>query len=202
LILRHSCKTRRRVDVTNPTPARIEILDTKNLPFTAQTGLLAPSLRYFPSMSTTPYKSLPRDRRVALVKHVMSSSREARATYTQRLTARGGFRAVTLNSWPLDKLASEFVRMNAQNNDDELDLLQLLYVELEPAIQITFLDAAGVPHENGVIAKELEAPFADADGVKRGMAAVRAQHGEDGERYLQTLARYFANGWPGIEPAI
>jgi hypothetical protein len=137
-------------------------------------------------MTTTPYKSLPRDRRVALVKHVMSSSREARATYTQRLTARGGFRAVTLNSWPLD----------------ELDLLQLLYVELEPAIQITFLDAAGVPHENGVIAKELEAPFADAEAVRRGTAAVRAQHGEDGERYLQTLARYFANGWPRIEPAV
>ena len=153
-------------------------------------------------MTTTPYKSLPRDRRVALVKHVMSSSREARATYTQRLTARGGFRAVTLNSWPLDKLANEFVRMNAQNNDDELDLLQLLFVELEPAIQITFLDAAGVKHEHGVIAKELEPPFADADGVKRGMAAVRAQHGEDGERYLQTLARYFVNGWPGIESSI
>lgn len=150
----------------------------------------------------TPYKSLPRDRRVALVMHAVSSSREARAIYTQRLTARGGFRAVTLNSWPVDKLAKEFVRMNAQNNQDELDLLHLLYVELEPAIQITFLDAAGVKHENGVIDKELQAQYADAEGVRRGAAAVRAQHGEDGDRYLRTLARYSADGWPGIELSI
>ena len=153
-------------------------------------------------MSMTPYKSLPRDRRVALVKHAISSSREARAIYTQRLTSRGGFRAVTLDSWPVDKLATEFVRMNAQNNQDELDLLHLLYVELEPAIQITFLEAAGVQHENGVIDKELQAPYADAEGVRSGAAAVRAQHGEDGERYLRTLARYSADGWPGIELSI
>ena len=153
-------------------------------------------------MSISPYRSLPRDRRVALVKQAISSSRETRALYTQRITARGGFRSVTLNSWPVDKLASEFVRMNAQNNDDELVLLQLLYVELEPAIQITFLEAAGVKHENGSIAEELQPPYADADGVKKAMAAVRAQHGEDGERYLRTLARYSANGWPGIDVAI
>ena len=35
--------------------------------------------------------------------------------------------------------------------------------------------------------------------VARGAAAVRAEHGEDGERYLQTLARYAREGWPGIE---
>ena len=31
-----------------------------------------------------------------------------------------------------------------------------------------------------------------------GMAAVRERHGEDGERYLRTLARYASEGWPGI----
>ena len=40
--------------------------------------------------------------------------------------------------------------------------------------------------------------FADEAAVHRGAAAVRAQHGEEGERYLQTLARYNAHAWPGI----
>ena len=148
----------------------------------------------------SPYRSLPAERRVALVTAAIKSAREYRALYIQRLVARGGgFRAVTLNAWPVERLAKEIVRMNAQTAQDELDLLHFLYVELEPAIQSTFLDAAGVRHENGKMAEDLEVPYADADAVKRGATAVVERHGEDGKRYLRTLARYSREGWPGIE---
>jgi hypothetical protein len=148
----------------------------------------------------SPYRSLPVDRRVTLVTHVIKSSKEARELYVHRLASRpGGFRAVTLKTWPADKLAKEVVRQNAQTQQDEFDLLHLLYVELEPAIQTTFLDAAGVKHENGHIPDDLSAPYTDEAGVKRGAEAVRAQHGEDGDRYLQTLAKYNREAWPGIE---
>ena len=110
----------------------------------------------------------------------------------------GGFRAATLQSWPPDRLAREVVRLGAETPADELDLLQMLYVELEPGIQATFLDAAGVPHEGAVIPESLDVPYADADGVRRGAEAVRAAHGDEGERYLRTLARYAADAWPGI----
>ena len=93
----------------------------------------------------TPYRALPVERRVALVTHAVKSSPHVRALYVQRLMAkRGGFRAVTLQGWPVDRLAKEIVQMKAESPQDELELLHLLYVELEPAIQITFLDAAGV----------------------------------------------------------
>ena len=151
----------------------------------------------------TPYRSLPAARRVALITHMLTASREGRALYIQRLVARGGgFRAVTLNQWPVDRLAKEIVRMNAQTAQDELDLLQLLYVELEPQVQATFLDAAGVKHEGGRMDDSLEPPYADADGVRRGIAAVRAAHGEDGERYLRTLVRYARDAWPEIEQSM
>jgi hypothetical protein len=148
----------------------------------------------------SPYRSLPAERRVALVTHVIKSSREARELYIQRLASRpGGFRAVTLKTWPVDRLAKEVVRTNAQTAQDEFDLMHLLYVELEPTIQITFLDAAGVKHEKGQLPDDLPAPYADEAAVARAAAAVRAQHGEDGERYLSTLARYNREGWPGID---
>jgi len=150
----------------------------------------------------TPYRSLPAEKRVALVKHMIKSSKEGRALYIQRLAAKTGFRPVTLQQWAPEKLANEVVRVRAEAGDDELSLLHLLYVELEPAIQSTFLDAAGVAHENGVMPDDLEPPYANEDAVKRGVEAVRTQHGEDGERYLHTLARYSAEGWPGIEEAI
>ena len=150
----------------------------------------------------SPYRSLPADKRLALVTHVIKASREGRAIMVQRMMSRGGFRPATLQQWPAEKLAAEVVRMKAESSNDELDLLHLLYVELEPAIQSTFLDAAGVKHENGKMTDDLQSPYADAAGVARGIAAVRAKHGEDGERYLRTLARYAAKDWPGVESVV
>ena len=147
----------------------------------------------------SPYRSLPAARRVALVTHAMKADRDVRALYIQRLVARGGgFRAATLKTWPVDRLAKEIVRLGAETAEDELDLLHLLYVELEPAIQITFLDTAGVRHENGKIADDVQVPYTDEASVRRAAAAVRERHGADGEHYLRTIARYNADGWPGI----
>jgi hypothetical protein len=151
----------------------------------------------------SPYRSLPPERRVALLQSAMTTSKEARALYTQRLLARGGgFRAVTLNSWPAEKLAKEIVRMKAEQPQDELDLLHLLYVQLEPAIQIDFLDTARVSHERGVMPEDLQPPFAAEAAVKLASAKVMEQHGDDGARYLHTLARYSAAGWPGIDNVV
>lgn len=152
---------------------------------------------------SSPYRALPPARRVALVTHAMSSTREARLLYVQRLVSRGGgFRAVTLQSWPIERLAKEVVRMNAESAQDELDLLMLLYVELEPEIQATFLDAAGVHHDGGKMPENLAVPYTDAASVRRAAAAVRERHGADGEHYLRTLLRYSRDGWPGIEDVV
>jgi len=153
--------------------------------------------------SPSPYRSLSAERRLSLLLHAITQHKGARATYSQRLVARGGgFRAATLLAWPADRLAREVVRLNAQSSQDELELLQLLYVDLEPGIQISFLDAAGVPHEKGVIDEKLEAPYADGDAVARGAAAVLAQHSTDGLRYLRTLERYTLAGWPGLDAVL
>jgi len=123
--------------------------------------------------------------------------------YVQRLVQKGGgFRAVTLMSWPPDRLAREIVRLGAETPQDELDLLHHLYVEKEPEIQVTFLDAAGVAHDGGRMPDELQPPFAAEEAVRRGAAAVRERHGDDGERYLRTLDRYSRDGWPGIDAVV
>ena len=138
-----------------------------------------------------------------LVLHALSEHKDARALYIQRLVARGGgFRAATLKGWPSDRLARELVRLRAEQPQDELELLQLLYVDLEPAIQITMLDAAGVPHEGGTMDSEMEPPFAEAGAVERGARAVVAGHGEDGLRYLRTLVRYNLVAWPGLDSVL
>lgn len=148
----------------------------------------------------SPYRSLPAVRRVALLTHVLSQHRETRAVYIQRLIAKGGgYRAVTLQSWTADRIAREVVRLNAENSQDEVELLQLLYVDLEPAIQIAFLDATGVSHESGKIDEAIEPPYADAETVARGADSLIEKHGDDGLRYLKTIARYNLAAWPGLD---
>jgi len=148
----------------------------------------------------SPYRTLSAERRIALITHAIRASREGRELYVQRLVSRGGgFRAATLRTWPVDRLAREIVRMKAESSTDELDLLQLWYVDLEPSVQITFLDAAGVEHDGGKMAESMEPPYASEEAVIRGAAAVRERHGSDGAHYLQTIARYSPDGWPGIE---
>lgn len=151
----------------------------------------------------TPYKLLSAERRASLITAMLTRHPHTRALFISRLTSRkGGFRASTFQPWPADKLAREVVRLGAETVQDEVDLLQLLYVELEPAIQITFLDAAGVRHDGGTMPEDLSPPFADEAAVTRAVQAVIAQHGEAADHYLLTLVTYARAGWPGIADAV
>jgi hypothetical protein len=90
---------------------------------------------------TSPFKSLSAERRLWLVQQALARHKGARAIYAQRLAAKGGgFRAVTLTTWPPEKLAKECLRLNALAAQDELELLQMLYVDIEPQYQVTFLE--------------------------------------------------------------
>ncbi len=151
----------------------------------------------------SPYRSLPVERRLALVTHDITASRESRDAYIQRLVARGGgFRPETLRKWKVEQLAREIVRRNIETLQDEVGMLQALYVELEPQIQIQFLDAAGVAHQNGQIPEDLTAPFAQPDAIGRAAQLVQETHGDDGRRYLRTIALYNGEAWPGLDGVI
>ena len=148
----------------------------------------------------SPYRSLPVERRVALVTYELKTQKDARAIFIQRLVGRGGgFRPASFQNWPAERLAQEVVRLKVESAQDELGLMQTLYVDLEPAIQGAFLDASGVQHENGRIDENAEPPFCTPDATERGAAAVIATHGDEGVRYLRTIHRYAAESWPGLD---
>ena len=148
----------------------------------------------------SPYRTLPVERRIALVTHEITNNRQSRDGYIARIVSRGGgFRPEKLRKWPADQLAREIVRHNLETFQDELGLLVLLYVELEPAIQTAFLDLLGVAHENGSIPEGLEPPFAEAAKIRAGADTLVAQFGDDARRYLRTIAMYNGEAWPGLE---
>jgi hypothetical protein len=153
--------------------------------------------------SPSPYRSLPSSRRQALVTHDITASCDSRDTYIRALVTRGGgFRPEKLRKWPVDQLSREVVRYNLETPHDELRLLVILYVELEPEMQVTFLDALGVSHNNGSIPDDLETPFADAARVRSAAEALIASYGDEARRYLRTIALYNDAAWPGLAEMI
>lgn len=153
--------------------------------------------------SNSLYRELPSAKRVALLTAVISQRKDSRAVFIQRMVSRGGgFRAATLQTWPPAKLAAEVVRLNAQTAEDELDLLQALYVDIEPAIQVLFLRVAGVKANGASIDEALEPPFADAAAVKQAADAIVAQFGADAVHYLRTIAKYAPGAWPGVDAIV
>ena len=133
----------------------------------------------------------------------LKTQKEARSIFIQRLVSRGGgFRPASFQNWPAERLATEVVRLKVESAQDELGLMQTLYVDLEPAIQATFLDAAGVKHANGRIDEEEEPPFCDEATVAKAAAALIAAHGDEGVRYLRTIHRYASESWPGIDAVL
>lgn len=149
--------------------------------------------------AASPYRTLAAPRRLALLTYDVSASREARDGYIRAIVARGGgFRPEKLRKWPADQLAREVLRHNLETPQDEFRLLVILYVELEPEIQITFLDALGVPHERGSIPEGLEPPFADAAVIRAMAPRLIEAFGDDARRYLRTIAMYNGEAWPGL----
>ena len=151
----------------------------------------------------SPYRSLPVERRVALVSYELKTQRDARAIFVQRLCSRGGgFRPASFQNWSAERLAQEVVRLKVESAQDELGLMQTLYVELEPAIQSTFLDAAGVKHAEGRLDEDAEPPYCNEAAVRAGADAAIAAHGDEAVRYLRTIHRYASESWPGLDVII
>jgi len=147
----------------------------------------------------SPYRSLASARRLALMIYALNADRGVRDAYVRRLVVLGGgFRAETLKKWPVDQLAKEIIRRSVEGPQDELQLLLLLYVEVEPVYQTTFLGATGVPHDGANIADDLPIPFADAATVKQAAEALIAQFGDEALAYLRTIALYNGAAWPGL----
>ena len=147
----------------------------------------------------SPYRTLPAERRLSLVTHEISNNRQSRDGYIARIVSRGGgFRPEKLRKWAADQLAREVVRHNLESFQDELSLMVLLYVELEPEIQIAFLDSLGIAHTLGSIPEGLEPPFADAAKTRTAADGLIERYGDDARRYLRTIALYNAEAWPGL----
>ncbi|MEZ4650918.1 MAG: hypothetical protein R3E97_19470 [Candidatus Eisenbacteria bacterium] len=82
-------------------------------------------------------------------------------------------------------------------------LLLSLHLEKRKGLMATFLDAVGVPHENGLIDEDFEFPEFETEKLTAGIDALLAKHEEPQvDLYLVTLYMMDPRTWQGLIEAM
>lgn len=107
------------------------------------------------------------------------------------------FRSKTVASLPLEKRVRYFASLINPSDALVLRALVTYHLHHHRPMMVAFLDAVGVPHEDGLIQQEITAPAAER--LAEGAAALSAQYAaEDVALYLSTLLLQDPETWGGL----
>jgi hypothetical protein len=161
-------------------------------------------------MTSSEEDTLPRP--AALWKHMTDTQRQtaARAFWLDHdstmeqleiyalLARRLNFRLKSVQALPLDRKVKHLMAMGNVSDGVAGRLLVAYHLACQRPMMGAFLDALGIPHENGLIA-EGDTTKPDADTLKKGVETLRASHpAEDVTLYLSTLVLQDAETWGGL----
>lgn len=128
------------------------------------------------------------------------SDRDTRAAIELALAQDMKFRPQSVRKLPVDRVVPRLVRKAPDL--PETVLFQYLFhfhMEERRPLLVEFLDAAGLPNEDGVLdlPEEFEGP--DADAVAKAATDLVAAHGHDALVYLATLKVADDEFWTGLD---
>ncbi len=113
------------------------------------------------------------------------------------------FRPQTVRRLPADKIAGRLAHMAKTLPEDVLfQLLFHFHLAERRELLGEFLDAVGLPHEDGILDLPEDAEPPDAAKVKEAAEALVKAHGRDAVIYLATLAVADEAFWGGIDEVL
>jgi hypothetical protein len=126
---------------------------------------------------------------------------EAIVTIARRLN----FRPKSVQALPVERRAKQLAQINEVSDALATRALIAYHFASQRPLMTTFLDALGIPHENGLITAEDVTP-PDRERLTAATNALVAAHpADDATRYLRTLVALDGDTWvnlPGVIAAI
>jgi hypothetical protein len=120
---------------------------------------------------------------------------EAMALLAQRLKARPRY----IQGLAIERKAHHLAHYVGMPDLLAARLLVSYHLAHQRPMMASFLDAVGIPHENGLITSELEGGPA-TDKIAAGVKALEASYpAEDVHRYFATLVAQDPETWAGLE---
>jgi len=143
------------------------------------------------------------ERRLAAQTLWRDADHDARAVVETALAKELKFRPHALRKLPLEKLSARLVRMAPEMPDTLLfQFLFYLHMGERRPLMVEFLDAVGVPHEDGVLNLEDDAEPPAKDTVENAGRALLEAHGHEALVYLATLMVADKKLWEGLKPVL
>ena len=132
-----------------------------------------------------------------------SADRDTRAVLEMTLAKDLKFRPQSIRKLPSERVVSRLVRL-AEDVPENLLFQYIFHLHMSDRRQLlaTFLDAAGIPHENGVLdlPEDYEGP--DAAEVERAARDLVAAEGHEAVVYLATLKVADRDFWSALDPVL
>jgi hypothetical protein len=129
--------------------------------------------------------------------------RPTRAAIEAALAKEMKFRPQSLRKLSVDRVVSRLVRMVDELPDTVVfQFLFHLHMADRRALLAEFLDAVGLPHEDGVLDLPEDQPDPDPEAVKKAADALVASHGHEALVYLGTLRVADEVFWGGVDQVL
>ena len=113
------------------------------------------------------------------------------------LAKRLKFRPKSIQTLPVERRARQLAGLSEVSDGIATRALIAYHFAHARPLMSAFLDAVGLPHENGLITEEPKPP--SADRLQSAVASVRQSFApEDVDLYLQTLVVRDENTWGGL----
>jgi hypothetical protein len=149
------------------------------------------------------WRALPREDRAAAARAFWNHPpAEAAAVAAREVVNLLRVRPQAFQKIPLEQRVRALAGLASPPDTLAESLLVSLHVGERRTLLVEFLDAAGIPHEEGLIAEDAELPELDATRARGALAALRAKGHADGAirvywnaLWLQDRAR-----WAALEP--
>ena len=143
------------------------------------------------------------EQKAAAIAFWTDADRESRGALELALAKDLRFRAQAVRQLSAERVAGRLVRLADSLPDSVLFqyLFHLHMTERRP-LMVGFLDAVGLPHEDGALdlPEDFEGP--DADKVEAAARDLAKSKGHEAQVYLATLMVADADFWQGLEPVL
>lgn len=143
------------------------------------------------------------ERREAAAATWKGADPETRALVQMAMAKELKFRPQTVRRLPAEKVAGRLAHVAGELPENVLfQFLFHYHMDHKRALLAEYLDAVGLPHEEGVLDLPEDAEAPDAAAVEKAGRALVDAHGREGLVYLATLFVADDGFWGGLAPVL
>ncbi len=143
------------------------------------------------------------DKKTAAIAFWQGADRESRAALEMALAQDLKFRPQSVRQLSAERVSGRLVRMADTLPDTVLfQYLFHLHMDERRPLMVEFLDAVGLPHDDGALDLPDDFDGPDADKVTASARDLAASKGTEALVYLGTLLVADGEFWEGLEPVL